>query len=49
MSKKTIRDIAILMIVVFAVTVITYPLIFKSEPDKNELPPPETSVQDFKQ
>jgi flagellar basal body-associated protein FliL len=49
MSKKTIRDIAIVMIVIFLVTVVTYPLIFGPEVKKSkDEPQPETTVEDFK-
>ena len=48
MSKKTIRDIAIVMIVIFLVTVVTYPLIFGPEVKSKDEPQPETTVEDFK-
>jgi len=44
MSKKHLRDIAILIIVVFGLTVVVYPLIFGTNPRAQGEPPVELEL-----
>ncbi|MBX2987849.1 MAG: hypothetical protein KF802_08115 [Bdellovibrionaceae bacterium] len=45
MNQKTIRNVAILIVIVFAVTVIVYPLIFNPDPQGAAEPAVELEVK----
>ena len=44
MSSKTLRDIGIVMVIVFALTVIVYPLIFGPDREPKNGPPVELDL-----
>ena len=44
MSKKQIRDVAIVMVIVFAVTIVVYPLIFSTDEQQADQPPVEMEI-----
>lgn len=44
MSRKKVRDIAIVLVIVFIVTIIVYPLIFGTDPEPQKGPPVELQL-----
>lgn len=44
MSKKHLRDVAIIIVIVFAITVIVYPLIFSPDKAPADAPPVELEL-----
>ncbi len=45
MSHKNIRNVALFLILVFAVTIIVYPLIFGTDPHPKAEPPVELQIK----
>lgn len=46
MSKRMVRDIAIVLVVVFLVTIFVFPQIFGTNEQSNSTPPPELEVNE---